>query len=393
MRIAVFISFFVALQVLVNFYIGVRGWQALEWMSSVRPYFAAACVLLTFSYLGGEILERKAPSFISDVLVWMGAFWFAFMMYFLIAIVAIDLVRLAQYFFHFLPSPTAGDYLKFKSFGGLVVFGIVSIVILFGNYNATHIHLTQLEISVDKPNPHDSLRMVMMSDMHLGTIISRGRITKMIDSVNRLKPDIVLLAGDEIDGNPGPVIKANLGDFFDSIKSTYGIYSITGNHEYIGDAETSINYLSKHNVTWLRDTAIEVAGVMLVGREDLSMRKPDGSKRLPLAEIMNRVDRAKPIIMMDHQPFHLEEAEQAGVDLQLSGHTHHAQMWPFNYITQKIYEVSWGYKMRGKTHYYVSCGVGTWGPPVRIGSYSEIVEITMHFNNSAAGATPTVARI
>jgi predicted MPP superfamily phosphohydrolase len=86
-----------------------------------------------------------------------------------------------------------------------------------------------------------------------------------------------------------------------------------------------------------------------------------------------------PIILMDHQPLHFEEAEQNGVDLQLSGHTHHGQLWPFNYITKKVYELSMGYVRKGNTHFYVSCGAGTWGPPVRTGSRPEVIEINVKF--------------
>ena len=82
---------------------------------------------------------------------------------------------------------------------------------------------------------------------------------------------------------------------------------------------------------------------------------------------------------MDHQPVKLEEAENNGIDLQLSGHTHHGQLWPFNFITKKIYEVSMGYKQKGDTHYYISPGVGTWGPPVRTGNKPEIIQFTLNF--------------
>lgn len=94
---------------------------------------------------------------------------------------------------------------------------------------------------------------------------------------------------------------------------------------------------------------------------------------------MNGVDISHPVILMDHQAFRLEEAESNGIDLQLSGHTHHGQLWPFNFITKKVYELSWGYKKKGKTHYYVSSGVGTWGPPIRTGNRPEIVNIRLRF--------------
>ena len=96
-----------------------------------------------------------------------------------------------------------------------------------------------------------------------------------------------------------------------------------------------------------------------------------------MEELVAPLDKSKPIILMDHTPFHLEEAEQNGIDFQLSGHTHHAQLWPWSYITKAVYEVSWGYKKKGNTHVYVSCGAGTWGPPIRIGNTPEILDIRL----------------
>ena len=104
-----------------------------------------------------------------------------------------------------------------------------------------------------------------------------------------------------------------------------------------------------------------------------------GKQRKSLDEIVKTISTNHPKILLDHTPFKLEQAEQNKIDLQLSGHTHHGQMWPANLITKMIYEVSWGYKKKGNTHYYVSCGAGTWGPPVRTGSSSEIVNIKIKF--------------
>jgi predicted MPP superfamily phosphohydrolase len=94
---------------------------------------------------------------------------------------------------------------------------------------------------------------------------------------------------------------------------------------------------------------------------------------------MENIDAGKPVIMLDHQPFELDRKEELGIDLTLSGHTHHGQMFPLNYLTKAIYEVSWGYKKKGNTHAYVSSGYGGWGPPVRTGNRPEIVLISLHF--------------
>ena len=140
----------------------------------------------------------------------------------------------------------------------------------------------------------------------------------------------------------------------------------------------------EHGIVVLRDQMITVAeSMVIVGREDRSKRGFSGEQRKSLAEIMDGIDRSLPILMMDHQPAKLQEAVDQGVDLQLSGHTHHGQLWPFQLITNRMYEVSWGYKKKGNTHFYVSCGVGTWGPPVRIGNTPEIMQINLTFNGKS----------
>ncbi len=116
----------------------------------------------------------------------------------------------------------------------------------------------------------------------------------------------------------------------------------------------------------------------LTAREDYSKSQFTGKQRKPLNLILNGRENY-PVILMDHTPFKLEEAEKNNVDLQLSGHTHHAQLWPLNYLTSLIYEKDWGYLKKGNTQYYVTCGVGTWGPPVRTGSRTEIVNIKIKF--------------
>ena len=189
-----------------------------------------------------------------------------------------------------------------------------------------------------------------------------------------------MLPGDVVDEDIGPVIRNNLGETLRKIRSKYGVFAITGNHEYIGGVEPACKYLAEHGITMLRDTWVKIGdSLYVVGREDISIRGFTGKTRKPLSELMAEVDKSYPVILMDHQPFRLAEAEANGVDLQLSGHTHHGQLWPFNLITKKVYELSWGYKKKGSTHYYVSCGVGTWGPPIRTGNRPEIINIKLQF--------------
>ena len=175
-------------------------------------------------------------------------------------------------------------------------------------------------------------------------------------------------------------MKNNIGEPLRTIRSRFGVYAATGNHEYIGGIEKAAAFLTGHDVILLRDRAVKVAGTFyLIGREDLSANRFGGQKRKNLSELMKDVDKSYAVIMMDHQPFRLKEAAECGVDLQLSGHTHNGQIWPINYIIRLVYELPWGYRENGDTHYYVSNGVGTWGPPVRIGNRPEIVNILIDF--------------
>jgi predicted MPP superfamily phosphohydrolase len=198
-----------------------------------------------------------------------------------------------------------------------------------------------------------------------------------VKKINVLHPDIVFVGGDLVDDKAAVLREKGIGFSFKDIKAPLGVYGITGNHEYINGVDSSVNYMKELNVIVLRDSSITINnGFVLIGRED---RSRGLKRRKPLKDLVESSEKNLPVILMDHTPFQLEEAMENGVDLQLSGHTHHGQMFPINLITNKIYELSRGYKKKGNTQYYVSSGVGTWGPPVRTGSRSEIVNLKIKF--------------
>jgi predicted MPP superfamily phosphohydrolase len=212
----------------------------------------------------------------------------------------------------------------------------------------------------------------------LGTIINRNRLSRIVKEINTLNPDIVLFAGDIVDEDIKPVIRFNLGEMLLNIKAKYGVYAITGNHEYIGGAEKADKYLSSHGIKMLRDTTILINNSFYIcGREDRDSERFSGKKRKELKDLLIGIDTNKTLIVLNHQPTKLYEAVELGVDLHLSGHTHNGQLFPFNFITKKIYEISYGYKKTGNSNFYVSSGVGSWGPPIRIGNKPEIVNIKL----------------
>lgn len=154
-----------------------------------------------------------------------------------------------------------------------------------------------------------------------------------------------------------------------------------GNHEYYSGLERSLKALRNAGIVVLEDEAVKIGeSFYLVGRKDRTAEERGGGRK-PLAEIVNSCNPALPIILLDHQPVRLEEAEKAGIDLQLSGHTHNGQLFPFNLLNERFYEVNWGYLRKSKTHYFVSCGAGTWGPPIRTAGHSEVVRLRVTFGN------------
>ncbi len=375
----IFFSIVLTIYGAVNYYIFIRGWQAIPQGSRYRIPYLIVFVLLALSYIIGRFLEKIYLSLLSDILVWIGSFWIAVFFYLFLIVVLIDLARLVNHWLPFFNLIT-DNYAKLKLITFFVSIGIVVATILYGFINACAFRVRELHVDIPKQTNMSSIKIVAVSDIHLGTIVGRTRFCHIVNKINALHPDLILLVGDVVDEDLAPVIRENLGEALRNLQATFGIYAITGNHEYFGGVESAVKYLEAHGVTVLRDSVAKINNSLyLVGREDRTMRRVLGKPRKDLAELMAQVNKDLPIILMDHQPFKLNEAAENGFDLQLSGHTHHGQLWPLNFITQKVYEKSWGYLKKGNTHIYVSCGVGTWGPPVRLGNRPEIVNLNLKF--------------
>jgi uncharacterized protein len=380
---AVMIFFGIAFLIigLISFYIYVRGLQSIPGDSTLRHPYTIVFWAVALSFFGGRLLERFLPSFLSDLFIWMGSFWIGAMIYFLLIVVSFDLLRLINHFLPFFPSIIKENYSQAKYIISASMMGLVGLLLLGGHINSLMPRVQMLNINIaKKAGALKTLNIVVASDIHLGTIVGRSRLDHLVDKINSLDPDVVFLPGDIVDEDLAPVIKQNLGEALSRIKTRLGIFAVPGNHEHFGDINKACAYLTEHGIVMLRDQSVKVADAFyLVGREDPTVGRFNGHARKALPELMAAVDKAYPAIMMDHQPFNLHEAVTEGIDLQISGHTHYGQLWPVNYIVRSIYELAWGYKKTGNTHFYVSDGVGTWGPPVRIGNRPEIVSIHIAF--------------
>ena len=377
----IFFTVFFSIYGLVNYYIFIRGWHLLPRGSSARTLYMVLFIVAASSFIVGRVFEKVSICPFSSVCIWIGSFWFAFMLYFFIAALFVDIIRVSNHYIGYLPDFITSSYTRAGQIIALVVIAASTITVAAGYFNARDVRVTELDLSIPKQggNPGE-LNITAVSDIHLGIIISNSRLEQLVNMINGTNPDIVLLVGDIVDEDLAPVIENNLGETLCEIRSRYGTYAVTGNHEYIGGVEPAVAYMRDHGITVLRDQVVNIEDYFyLVGREDRSLNAYSGKKRKSISEIIEGIDKSMPIIVMDHQPFGLADAAAAGIDLQLSGHTHNGQLWPLNYVIDLIYELGSGYRKIGNTHFYVSKGSGTWGPPVRVGNRPEIVRIHINF--------------
>lgn len=383
MRTTSFLIFFGTVLLIyfsINFLIYFRGLQAFSISPVWRKSYIISFWLIVSCFIVGETLEHTHSSAVGEWIYRIGAFWLAFMLYFFLTLLLFDIVRLLNYFFHFLPEMT--QTLRFRL--GLITVAFVSLIVLAGHINALCTRVREISLTIPKKvtGSHE-MKILMASDIHLGALIGENREKKLVKIINNQKPDLVLLCGDLVDGDVASALRKNLGRHIQEIKTPMGVYAIAGNHEYIGGIQRTLPYLESINIKVLRDKTIVLPnGVQLVGRDDRDNRRiGDENGRKSLKELMTGLDKTFPVIVMNHQPFNLDEAVNEGVDLHLSGHTHHGQLWPLNYITQAVFELSWGFLKKGRTNFYVSSGFGSWGPPVRTGNTPEVVVFNLTFED------------
>jgi predicted MPP superfamily phosphohydrolase len=335
---------------------------------------AGLFLLWLLTFVAGIGFSEQFSLRTATVLYEVGSPWLIAFLYLFLFFVIADLASLC----HLIPKT-----LLRNSAAGLVFAALlVAFLLIVGNLHYKHKYREELTIETEKPLERP-LTIVLASDLHIGYHNRQAELARWVDLINAEQPDLVLFGGDIIDRSIRAVEEGGFAPEFRRI--TAPVYAIPGNHEYYSDLARAKQFYEEAGITMLRDECLDVAGIRLIGRDDRT--NPD---RKPLAELMEvaelterpqlteLVGDATPFtILLDHQPYHLEEAEQAGIDFQFSGHTHHGQIWPANWVTDAIYEKAWGRHTRGQTQYYITSGLGLWGPKVRLGSRSEYLVVTI----------------
>ncbi|WP_418791611.1 metallophosphoesterase [Phosphitispora sp. TUW77] len=325
----------------INYYIGYRGWHSLAVSISFlnRKVYWVVFWLVVSAYPAAQILERFLPAVISRWITITGAYWIAAMFYFLLIIMLIDFIRLVDRFFGILPEAIKVNPLTPLTTGG-VVLALVTGILVYGTFNALNPEITRYDLVIDKkPDSVKKLDIIMVSDIHLGSIVRTNRLQKLVEEAYRLNPDLILFSGDIVDQSMEPTEVDNMVNVFGNMQARFGKFAVPGNHEYIsGHADDAFAYLEQAGFRVLRDEYVKVAdSFYVVGRDNTSHQGPRTVRR-QLSELMEEVDRSLPVILLDHEPNDLANARENGVDLQLSGHTHRGQLFPNHLITGWMYE-------------------------------------------------------
>lgn len=372
----IFISVVLAIYGSVNFLLYKRIMQSSGLSGSGAVILRSLLLFLILAYPASRFI-RGGEGAVGTFLTWVGAFWLGVMMYGLIVIIIVDVVRLSDLLIGWFPT----GYTWNRVMTGRIILAGSSILILMlvvgGHIRSLYPVVREVTIETDKlPENRDYYSLAVFSDVHLGNIVGKKRIIRIVEQVNSLGADAILIVGDLVD-EPSSRLEWAI-EPLRALDAPDGVYSVLGNHEYYAGVEASAELMRSANTTLLKDSVCEIGeAITLLGLDDVTGSSQFGKKRASIEEVAANSDPGKFRVLMQHTPVKLSEASQAGMDLMFSGHTHSGQMWPANWITERMFGVKAGMTKIRDMNFYLTAGIGTWGPPIRIGAVPEVIYVTI----------------
>jgi predicted MPP superfamily phosphohydrolase len=328
-----------------------------------------------------RLSERAGFEVLPRLLAYFGYFWMGILFLFFSASLVIDLYRLFVYAGGmFLPGDLSSIFVSGRT--AFMVSLLLSILIsAYGYFEARNIHIERMTIRTSKiPEKIGRIRIVQISDVHLGLIVREKRLRAILKEVNEAKPDLLVSTGDLVDGQMDNI--EGLTELLQEIQPRYGKFAVTGNHEFYAGLEHTLKFTRDAGFTVLRGEGVNVAGVINVaGIDDQTGERYDLPGKVSEKELLTKLDRDKFTILLKHRP--IVDKDAPGLfDLQLSGHVHKGQIFPFNLLTWISYPVKAGQTvLQNDALLYVSRGSGTWGPPVRFLAPPEVTIIDLVYGD------------
>lgn len=373
---------------LVNFYI---GWHLRILLKDWMPGIPAAAYwtvffVIAFAYVIGRVPLPKVLKPVGRLFKVVGSYYLACMEFAVIVLPLTDLL-------YGVLGLTGVNRTAFTAEAGVTLIALLVVFLVWGSRNAwstiVRTHRLKVEKSIGTSVP---LTVAVASDLHLGNIVGNRHLRRMVSEINAMNPDIILLAGDVLDDSIEPFIRNGMDQQLKLLKARHGVYAVLGNHEYYGGSIKQYSEVMENiGIKLLQDEVVETAGLYIVGRKDKTAESMEAGGRMSVDALLSGLDLSRPVIMMDHQPTGFELASKAGVDILLSGHTHRGQIAPNHWITKRLFELDWGYLLKNKLHVIVSSGYGTWGPPIRLASRSELIKLEVALEGSRSYGDEQVA--
>lgn len=373
----VFIQSIVA-QLLLNPYIFWRGYQAIPPKKSCRIPFIAFFVIELAIYFFGFFFRNELPDEVIITIQYICNTWYIASIYITLSLLALEVLRLSNRWWPWFPKWIKEHWSQTKlTLLGLIVMG-VTVLMIHAYHVVAYPVVKDVYLTLPKgSSSRDSMTVVMMSDLHIGEVIGKKMVQRYVALSNAQQPDMVVMVGDIMDYESRFAEKEHIEDDLQQLKAPLGVYIVYGNHEYRANRHAKYRWLKKTGATLLIDSvAMPDSSFYLIGRDDYINKK-----RKALHTLMEDVDKSKPIIVLDHQPWSFAEMVMNEVDLGLHGHTHNGQLWPYPLLMKFIYECPYGYARKGSTQFYVSSGIGIAGPPYRVGTVSELVVLHIQFKD------------
>lgn len=347
--------------------------------SSPAMLLGALSLFMVLAPLFVRLAEREGMETTGRMLALVGYTWMGFIFLFFSLSVVIDIYHAFLFVCGKLFHADYGGFTLSRRGSFLLAFGWGCVISLYGAHEARSIRTERVEITTRKlPAKMGKLTIVQISDVHLGLMVRQGRISRMIELIQQADPDIVVSTGDLVDGQLDGV--TGLAQLFRQIRPRYGKYAVTGNHEFYAGLNSSLRLTEEAGFRVLRNDAVQVAqGVVLAGVDDPAVSRGGAADVGAEGEraLLERVPRTGFTILLKHRPV-IDPKSLGMFDLQLSGHVHKGQIFPFNLITYLFYPVRAGFSGYPQgSSLYVSRGTGTWGPPIRFLAPPEVTVIEL----------------
>ncbi|NPV04784.1 MAG: metallophosphoesterase [Syntrophaceae bacterium] len=367
-------SFFLVLG-LMHGYVFLRGRAAFPFGPGAAVCVALVMLCMVAAPFAGRIFERQGAEETARAVAWGGYLWLGFLFILVVALLAVDLYRGLVFLAGLASRRDLTAVIPGAKAAFLVPLALSVAASAWGVHEALDIRTERVVIETDRLPAHvERLRICQISDVHLGPIVRGERLARMLDVVRQENPDLLVSTGDLVDGPPArlPGLLEQLRD----IRPALGKYAVTGNHEFYVGLEQALAFTRDAGFDVMRGEARDVGGILtLAGVDDpagrgFSLRgRADGER-----ELLAGLSRDRFVLLLKHRPV-VEEESLGLFDLQLSGHTHRGQIFPFNHIVDLYFPRSSGLHDLGHSHLYVSRGSGTWGPPIRLLAPPEVTVI------------------